>query len=114
VLVVDDHEGFRSLARRMLEAGGFSVAEAADGASAIELARSLRPQLVLLDVQLPDISGFSVARQIAEGKESPIVVLTSSRERSDYGDQVTSSSAAGFVAKDELSSRRSAIPNVTP
>jgi CheY-like chemotaxis protein len=105
VLVVDDHQGFRSLARRMLETGGFSVTEAPDGASAIELARLLHPQLVLLDVQLPDASGFSVARLLAVGEGSPIVVLTSSREISDYGDQVSSSPAAGFVAKHELSSR---------
>jgi len=61
LLIVDDHPGFRSLARRLLEAGGFEVVgEAADGHAAIAAARTLRPDVVLLDIQLPDIDGFEV------------------------------------------------------
>jgi DNA-binding NarL/FixJ family response regulator len=103
VLIVDDHPSFRASARRMLEASGYAVVgEAADGAAAIAAARELGPDLVLLDVQLPDISGFEVAARLAElgGAE---VVLTSSRSATEYGDAVAESPARGFIAKDELS-----------
>lgn len=103
VLIVDDHDGFRALARKLLEVAGFEVAEAASGAEATRMARSVRPALVLLDIQLPDIDGFEVARQLARGNEGLVVVLTSTREASDYGEQVTASPAAGFLPKDELS-----------
>ena len=66
VLIVDDHADFRAFARTLLEAGGFEVVgEARDGASALSAARALRPELVLLDVQLPDIDGFAVCEQLA-------------------------------------------------
>src|ERR1700685_3541805 len=96
VLIVDDHDGFRAFARKLLEAAGFAVTEAATGAEATEMAWTTRPALVLLDIQLPDIDGFEVARQIAAPHERPIVVLTSTREAADYGEQVTTSPAAGF------------------
>ena len=61
ILIVDDHPSFRASARVVLESDGFSVVgEAADGASALEECCRLRPQVVLLDVQLPDIDGFDV------------------------------------------------------
>ena len=102
VLVVDDHDGFRALARTMLEAAGFTVTEAASGAEAAATARLIRPQLVLLDIQLPDFDGFEVARRLAAGEHRPVIVLTSTREASDYGALITSSPAAGFLPKDEL------------
>jgi DNA-binding NarL/FixJ family response regulator len=62
VLLVDDHPSFRRCARVLLAAEGFEVvAEAADGTSALALAREISPELVLLDVQLPDLGGFVVA-----------------------------------------------------
>jgi CheY-like chemotaxis protein len=91
ILIVDDHDGFRTFARGMLEADGFTVAEAATGAEAAETARSVRPGLVLLDIQLPDFDGFEVARRLAaQAGESaqaggPVIVLTSTRDASDYG-----------------------------
>jgi len=104
VLIVDDHSGFRRMARRMLEDGGFSVvAEARDGAGALAAVNEHRPQLVLLDVQLPDLDGFTVAEALAAGAGSPVVVLTSSRSASDYGSRVARSPAQGFVPKAELS-----------
>jgi CheY-like chemotaxis protein len=103
ILVVDDHDGFRALARRMLEAAGFTVAEAATGAQATETARSVRPRLVLLDIQLPDIDGFEVARRLATEAGGPVIVLTSTREAADYGGLIAASPAAGFLPKDELS-----------
>ena len=69
VLIVDDHEGFRAGARALLEAEGFEVlGEAGDGESAVEQARSLRPQVVLLDVQLPGIDGFAVPNGLVAGR----------------------------------------------
>jgi len=101
VLIVDDHPGFRRSARALLELEGFEVVgEAADGASALELARALEPELVLLDVALPDISGFDVAAGLADAPFK--VILTSSRERADYGGRVQESGALGFVPKDVL------------
>jgi DNA-binding NarL/FixJ family response regulator len=106
VLVVDDHPTFRSFARELLVSEGFEViGEAADGTSAVELATALRPDLILLDVQLPDLSGFEVVeRLLAAGARIP-VVLTSSRDASSYGDRVASSGAKGFVPKAELSAQ---------
>ena len=86
-----------------MEAAGFAVIEVANGVEATEVARSVRPVLVLLDIQLPDIDGFEVARQITACDDRPIVVLTSTRDASDYGERVTSSPAAGFLPKDQLS-----------
>jgi DNA-binding NarL/FixJ family response regulator len=104
VLIVDDHAPFRSLARRLLVAGGFQVVgEAADGADALAAARDLRPDVVLLDVQLPDLDGFAVAEALAGRRSAPIVVLVSSRARQDYGHRVDASAARGFIAKADLS-----------
>ena len=103
ILVVDDHDGFRAFARMMLELDGFTVAEAASGAEATQAARAFRPCLVLLDIQLPDLDGFEVARRLAEQEHRPVIVLTSTREASDYGGQISASPAAGFLPKDQLS-----------
>jgi CheY-like chemotaxis protein len=103
VLVVDDHPQFRRLARRILEAAGFSVAEAGNGAEAIAAAHDLGPRVVLLDIQLPDCDGFHVARVLARSDNPPAVVLTSTREASDYGVRLTSSSAIAFLPKTDLS-----------
>jgi DNA-binding NarL/FixJ family response regulator len=104
VLIVDDHAPFRSLARRLLAAGGFQVVgEAADGADALSAAHELAPDVVLLDVQLPDIDGFAVAERLTARQGAPIVVLVSSRARLDYGSRADASRARGFIAKAELS-----------
>jgi DNA-binding NarL/FixJ family response regulator len=105
VLVVDDHPTFRATARGLLAAEGFDVVgEAEDGRTALAEVERLRPEIVLLDVQLPDIDGFEVAaRLLARGGAAPQIVLTSSRDASDFGPLVDESGARGFVAKDELS-----------
>ncbi len=104
VLIVDDHAAFRSFAHRVLVADGLAVVgEAADGAAAIALAPELRPDVVLLDVQLPDMDGFAVAEVLAAQDEAPAVVLVSSRSRDDYGSLVDTSKALGFIAKSALS-----------
>ena len=107
LLIVDDHAVFRQSARRMLEADGYEVVgEAADGASGIAAAHALKPDVVLLDVQLPDIDGFDVASRLTGEDAHPIVVLTSSRDGADFGPLVTRSGARGFVPKTELSGAR--------
>lgn len=103
VLIVDDHAGFRSFARRLFEAAGFRVLEAGDGPVAITTVASLDPQVVLLDIQLPGLSGFDVARLLADGEASPVVVLTSSHDAADYGDRLAGAPVAGFVPKADLS-----------
>jgi two-component system nitrate/nitrite response regulator NarL len=104
VLIVDDHVPFRRMARRLLEAGGFSVVgEAGDGASALAAAAALGPDVVLLDVLLPDMDGFAVARCLAERPGRPVVVLTSSRSALELGRRLEQAPAAGFIAKDALS-----------
>jgi DNA-binding NarL/FixJ family response regulator len=103
-LIVDDHAGFRASARVLLELEGFRVVgEAADGAAAVMAAEALLPDLVLLDVQLPDTDGFAVAREILGRSPTIDIVLVSSRDESDYGDSVALSGARGFVPKAELS-----------
>ena len=104
VLIVDDHPSFRASARRLLEAEGFAViGEAADGHTAIAAARQLTPDLVLLDVQLPDLDGFEVAERLTARGLPSAVVLTSSRNPADYGSLVTEAPVRGFVPKAKLS-----------
>jgi DNA-binding NarL/FixJ family response regulator len=107
VLIVDDHPSFRASARALLEAEGFDVVgEASDGVSAVAAAGRLHPDVVLLDVQLPDRTGFEVASQLTRNGAEINVVLVSSRDGSDYGPLVEQSGASGFVPKAELSGAR--------
>jgi len=102
VLIVDDYPHFRESARGLLEGGGFDVVgEAEDGAEALRLARELKPEVVLLDVHLPDLDGFEIARRLSELEPAPEVVLTSSRD--DYAPLVEASAAQSFIRKDALS-----------
>jgi DNA-binding NarL/FixJ family response regulator len=104
VLIVDDHDGFRESARALLEAEGFAVVGgAADGAAALAAVQRLRPQVVLLDIQLPDVDGFAVAEQLAAAPDPPRVVLISSRDAAAYGPRLDAVPACGFLAKRELS-----------
>ena len=106
VVLVDDHAGFRMQARRLLAAAGYDVVgEAEDGASALASVRDLHPDVVLLDVHLPDIDGFDVARALHEDPDPPAIILISSREASDFGGRIDRSPARGFVTKTELSER---------
>jgi len=105
VLIVDDHPSFRASARAMLESEGFDVVgELADGASVVEAVMALEPDVVLLDVQLPDMSGFDVCAALEGCNGSTAqVILVSSRDLADYGELVEVSCACGFVPKGELS-----------
>jgi DNA-binding NarL/FixJ family response regulator len=104
ILLVDDHAGFRATARRLLERDGWTVVgEAHDGATAIAAVAALIPDVVLLDIGLPDIDGFAVAARLAAiDAARPDVVLVSSRDRDAYGDRVDASPARGFIAKGDL------------
>jgi CheY-like chemotaxis protein len=102
VVIVDDHATFRASARQLLESQGYEVlGEAANGLEALQLVAELRPQLVLLDVQLPDIDGFEVTERLCALADPPNVVLTSSRD--DYASAVAGTGARGFIPKDALS-----------
>jgi DNA-binding NarL/FixJ family response regulator len=104
VLIVDDHAEFRAAARRLLEAEGVDVVgEAADGFEALVLIARLRPDLVLLDLQLPEKDGFEVARELRRMADPPAVVMISSRPAGVYGDRLDQVDALGFLAKHELS-----------
>jgi DNA-binding NarL/FixJ family response regulator len=104
VLVVDDHGGFRASVRELLEAEGFVVVgEAVDAASGIEAVRRLRPDIVLLDIQLPDFNGVVASKRMAALNGSSAIVLTSSRDVSDCAGDLHESPARGFIPKSELS-----------
>lgn len=104
VLIVDDNEAFRSAARAVLEVGGYRVvAEVGTGAAAVAAAALLRPDVVLLDVGLPDQDGFTTCRQLHAGQPDLVVVLCSIRDADEYGDALSASSAAGFLPKSGLS-----------
>jgi len=104
VLIVDDHAAFRAAARELLEAGAFEVVgEAADGASALAQAAELRPDVVLLDIQLPDFDGFAVAERLGEHGASAAIVLTSSRSVTTFRRRLAANPSWRFIAKSELS-----------
>jgi DNA-binding NarL/FixJ family response regulator len=104
VVIVDDHAAFRASARALLQAEGFDVVgEAADGAEAVKAVAALRPEVVLLDIQLPDLDGLAVAEQLAAVPDAPAVVLISSRDAAAYGPRLRATPARGFIPKSGLS-----------
>jgi DNA-binding NarL/FixJ family response regulator len=106
VVVVDDHAGFRTMAAVLLAAGGFRVlGEAATGADALVVIAALAPDVVLLDVQLPDTDGFAVLRSVRAAGLATRVVLCSVRAAADYGTKLDGCGAAGFLTKSALTAQ---------
>jgi DNA-binding NarL/FixJ family response regulator len=104
VLIVDDHAPFRAVARTLLQLESFEVmGEAADTRSAMEVVGRLRPNVVVLDIQLPDLDGFEVARRLAQAEDPPVIVLVSSRDSSAYRRRLADSPTRGFIPKSDLS-----------
>lgn len=103
-VIIDDHAGFRAQAAELLRASGYEVVGSCpDGRSALAALSALRPDVVLLDVQLPDIDGFSLVAQLDGVCAGTTIVLISTREAADYGSRVRRSGAVGFISKAELS-----------
>jgi DNA-binding NarL/FixJ family response regulator len=103
ILIVDDHPSFRASARMLLEAEGYEVVgEAEDGQSALRAVRELRPDVVLLDIQLPDLDGFEVADRLRANGTAPAIVLVSSRDREEVAACVGPCGARGFISKSDL------------
>jgi DNA-binding NarL/FixJ family response regulator len=104
LLIVDDHAGFREFARALFEAEGFVVVgEAENGESALLAAGRLNPDVVLLDVALPDLDGFTVCERLARDGDRPAIVMTSSRDIASHRGALERSRARGFIAKADLS-----------
>jgi DNA-binding NarL/FixJ family response regulator len=103
VLIVDDHATFRATARALLEADGYDViGEAPDGNTGIEAVRALHPDVVLLDVRLPDVDGFDIAAIMTGNGHGPAVIVTSSSDDPLYPDRALHAGARGFVAKHDV------------
>lgn len=104
IVIVDDYAPFRSAARALLEGDQVKVVgEAGDAASALATTRRLRPDVVLVDVHLPDMDGFELARRLGAGQHAPAVILISSRGAGDFPSRLAGTSALGFISKSDLS-----------
>lgn len=104
IVIVDDDPSFLATVRLLLEAEGFVViGEALNGVDGVAAVAELEPDIVLVDVNLPDIDGFEVVQQLGDGERAPPVVLTSIRSASDFGDLVETSGAQGFITKADIS-----------
>jgi DNA-binding NarL/FixJ family response regulator len=107
VLIVDDHPAFRSVAALLVRSAGYDVVgEAGDGIGALAAAERLHPDAVLLDVELPDMTGFAVAALLSEQAEPPGVVLVSGRRPTDFATKIAAVPPLGFVTKDDLTEQR--------
>lgn len=102
VLIVDDQEPFRMAARMVVEATeDFEVVgEAETGEASVEMARDLKPDLVLMDVNLPGINGLDATRQIlSEQRDSTVVLLLSTYEEEEYAPRAVECGAAAYIPK---------------
>ena len=101
VLIVDDQEPFRMAARMVVEAtDGFEVAgESETGEAAVDMARDLNPDLVLMDVNLPGINGLDATRQILKESDSVIILLLSTYEEAEYAPRAAECGAAAYIPK---------------
>jgi DNA-binding NarL/FixJ family response regulator len=111
VLVVDDHPMWRQSVAAGLEEAGCSVAgTAGDGAQALRVAAATRPEVVLLDLHLPDMSGAEVIRRLLAGDPSiRVVILSASGERQDVLDAMTAGSTGYLVKSAQFSEMLEAV-----
>ena len=118
VLLVDDQQVFRNIVRNTLSSDSVFeiVGEAVDGTNAIELTEQLQPEVIVMDIQMPDMSGIEAARKILTDMPGVRIVLTSMGEDSEYEPLAREIGACGFVSKRELSASavRALIENHTP
>jgi CheY-like chemotaxis protein len=101
LLIVDDEDGVRALVRMTLDNGLYEIIEASDGLEALDLAREHHPDLVLLDVMLPDLSGMDVCRKIKDDPDlasTTVVMLTARAQTADLGD-AEEAGADGYFTK---------------
>jgi len=101
VLIVDDETAIRLICRLNLRSAGFDTLEASDGVSALALARAERPDLILLDIMLPELDGWSVAEKLAASEETSEIPIMFLSARSDSGDQVRGhgTGGVGYITK---------------
>lgn len=101
VLVVDDQEPFRQAAKMVVEAtDGFEViGESESGEDSIELARELRPDLVLMDVNLPGMNGLDATRRILDELDGVVVLILSTYEPDDYAPRAAEAGASAYIPK---------------
>lgn len=103
IVIIDDDPSFLAAARELLEAEGFEVVgEAVNGLDGVAVASELHPDIVLVDVKLPDIDGFEVAERVADEDSAPPVVLTSIRSAADFGSLIEASRARAFIMKADI------------
>lgn len=104
VLIVDDQLPFREASRMVVEmTDGFEVlGEAENGEQAIALVAELRPDLVLMDVQMPGIDGIETTRRIKSAPHPPVVIVMSTHESGDYVEVAVAAGAVGFVPKSQF------------
>jgi len=103
-VVIDDHLAIRDMTRRLIEAAGHSVlGEAATGAEGLAKVEELEPDVVVLDIVLPDLSGFEVARTLKDEGSEATIILMSSHELDDLGGSVEESGADAFISKSDIS-----------
>jgi DNA-binding NarL/FixJ family response regulator len=104
VHIVDDHAGFRRAARSLLEAEGYDIiGESATGGEALEAVARLHPNVVLLDIGLPDVDGIEVSTRLTREDPTRMIVLTSTRDATECAPLAKTCGARGFIPKSELS-----------
>jgi CheY-like chemotaxis protein len=107
VLVVDDHVSYRRLMVRLLRTSGFEViGDVGNGRDAVEMVLAKTPDVVLLDILLPDFDGFEVARRLVVSPVPPLIVFISSRQRDEFGTLADGGTIRGFLSKDEFTVER--------
>jgi DNA-binding NarL/FixJ family response regulator len=104
VLAVDDQAVFRKIAKEVIDAtpGFEAVGEVSSGDEALELVASEAPELVLIDVRMPEMDGVETAQRIRRSDRAPVIVLVSAEDDEDLAERLESAGAAAFVRKQEL------------